>query len=68
MKKLLDINEVGDLLQLSIHTIYHQRHRREGVGALGINLGGRHGRLRWREADIERWLDEQEENVRESVG
>lgn len=56
MERLLDINEVSEWLQLSVNTIYHQRHRREGVGELAYSVGGR---LRWEQSELERWLKEQ---------
>lgn len=54
IRTLLDIQEVSTLVGLPIATLYQQRHKRVGVGALAIRLG-RH--LRWRPEDIETWLD-----------
>ena len=56
MKKLLSASEVAELTGLPLNTIYKHRHQRTGLGALAVKVG-RH--LRWRESDIESWLDEQ---------
>lgn len=56
MKKLLTATEVAEITGLPLDTIYKHRHLRSGVGALAVKVG-RH--LRWRESDIEAWLDEQ---------
>lgn len=64
MRTLLTITEVAEIVSLPISTLYQQRHRRVGVGALAIRVG-RH--LRWRPEDIERWLDEQTGKAREEA-
>jgi predicted DNA-binding transcriptional regulator AlpA len=58
---LLSIKEVSEFVGLPISTIYSQRQRRVGIGALGIPIG-RH--LRWRLSDIDTWLDAQVEQAR----
>ena len=60
MKKLLTAEEVAHLTGLPLNTIYKHRHQRKGLGALAVKVG-RH--LRWRESDIEAWLDEQVERA-----
>jgi len=49
--------EICAHLHLPKSTIYDQRHRGVGIGALAIKVG-RH--LRWRWEDVDRWLDEQQ--------
>lgn len=66
LRTLLDIQDVSDVVGLPVATLYQQRHRRIGVGALAIRVG-RH--LRWRPEDIEAWLDAQSEKAqKEAVG
>lgn len=66
LRTLLDIRGVSDVVGLPVATLYQQRHRRIGVGALAIRVG-RH--LRWRPEDIEAWLDEKSGQARkEAVG
>ena len=45
MKQLLEISQVSEIVGLSESTLYQQRHRRVGIGALALRVG-RH--LRWR--------------------
>ena len=66
MEQLLKISDVSKVAGLPESTIYQQRHRRVGLGAVAIRVG-RH--LRWRPEDIEAWLDEQSDKARkEAVG
>lgn len=57
---LLSLEEVADWLGLSAHTLYQWRYRsRYGAkaeGPPGIRVGGR---VRYRRADVEKWLDSQ---------
>lgn len=64
LRTLMDIRGVSDLVGLPVATLYQQRHRRIGVGALAIRVG-RH--LRWRPEDIEAWLDTQSEKAQEEA-
>jgi excisionase family DNA binding protein len=64
MRRLLTIEEVSDLLGLPVRTLYGQRHRRVEPGCLGIRVG-RH--VRWRESDLEDFLDRQQRNERRAV-
>lgn len=54
MIQLLTTTEVCELLKISPHTLYQWRLRNEGPVAIKV---GRH--LRFREADVDRWLDTQ---------
>ena len=54
--RLLDIDQVGEILGLTREAIYGRRRRDEFPPA--ILMGGV---LRWRTADIEAWLDERRE-------
>jgi excisionase family DNA binding protein len=51
--QLLTPQQVSELLQMPLQTLYTWRSRGEGPPALKL---GRH--LRYRRADVERWLDE----------
>ena len=53
----LTIEEVADLFGRSRESLYTERHRRSGVGSLGVSVGKR---LYWRRADIDAWFDEQQ--------
>jgi len=64
MEHLLDISQVSEAAGLPKATLYQQRHRRVGIGALAIRVG-RH--LRWRPGDIEAWLDAQSEKAQEEA-
>ena len=64
VRRLLHVNEVAESMGLPVATLYQQRHRRVGVGALAIRVG-RH--LRWRPEDIEAWLDAQSEKAQEEA-
>ncbi len=61
---LLTIDDVSKFVGLPVSTIYSQRHKRVGIGALGLRIG-RH--LRWRPSDIEAWLDAQSEKAQEEA-
>ena len=54
---LADIDEVTTYFGIPKQTIYDQRHRGVGVGALGIRVG-RHLKFRW--SDIDRYIAEQQ--------
>ena len=58
---LLDIHEVSDVVGLPVATLYQQRHRRVGVGALAFRAG-KH--LRWDPNRLQRWIDEQSDKAR----
>ena len=64
MRKLLTASEVAEITGLPLNTIYKHRHMGRGVGALAVKVG-RH--LRWRESDIEAWLDEQVERSKKEA-
>jgi len=55
-KSLASAKEVSAYLGVPLSTIYQWRYR--GVGPRAVKVG-RHLRYRW--ADVERWLDEQAE-------
>ncbi|GAA0637949.1 hypothetical protein GCM10010174_69720 [Kutzneria viridogrisea] len=56
-RPLATIAEVAAYLQIPVATLYNQRHRRVDIGALAKKIGGH---LRWRWADIEAYLDQQQ--------
>lgn len=56
------VEDVIAYLGIPRQTIYDQRHRGVGIGALGIKVG-RHLRFRW--SDIDHYLDEQARASRE---
>ncbi len=64
LRTLLDIESVSEVIGLPVATLYQQRHRRVGIGALAIRAG-KH--LRWRPEDIEAWLNKQSEKAREEA-
>ncbi|WAL64465.1 helix-turn-helix domain-containing protein [Amycolatopsis cynarae] len=55
-RPLAGIAEIAEHLGIPPSTIYDQRYRGTGVGALAIKVG-KH--LRWRWKDIDAWLDQQ---------
>ena len=54
---LAGIGEIADYTGTPPETLYYQRKRGVGLGALAIKIG-KH--LRWRWEDVDRWLDEQQ--------
>ena len=52
----LTIEEVAALFGRSRESLYTERHRGSGLGALGVPVGKR---LYWRRADIDAWFDSQ---------
>jgi excisionase family DNA binding protein len=52
--RLGSVEEVSEYLGVPVSTLYVWRHRRKGPRASRV---GRHLRYRW--ADVEKWLDEQ---------
>ena len=54
MNRLLTTEEVADLLQVPVSTLYQWRYRRKGPPAIQI---GRH--LRYREDRLSEWIDDQ---------
>jgi predicted DNA-binding transcriptional regulator AlpA len=55
-ERLLDIDEVGELLGLTREAIYARRHRNDFPPAIVMT-----GALRWRMSDIDAWLDDRRE-------
>jgi excisionase family DNA binding protein len=55
-RRLLIPEEVAEILGVPVTTLYQWRHKRVGPKSLRV---GRH--LRYREADLETWLREQEQ-------
>jgi predicted DNA-binding transcriptional regulator AlpA len=53
----LTIEEVAALFGRSRESLYTERHRGSGLGALGVSVGKR---LYWRRADIDDWFDRQQ--------
>jgi excisionase family DNA binding protein len=51
--RLWNIEEVAEYLQLSIHSIYKMTARKAAVRIPYIRIGGK---LRFRQADVDRWL------------
>ena len=64
LKPLLTVEDVARIVGLPVSTIYQQRHRRVGVGALGFRTG-KH--LRWNSRSLEQWIDEQSDKAREEA-
>ena len=58
--ELLDVGDLCRLLGLTRKALYNRRHR-DGALPPAIKLGTS---LRWRPADVERWLEESREEVR----
>lgn len=58
--EFLSVAELAALLHRTPSSIYTERHRGEGVGALGIRVGRR---LLWRRSDLDRWWDRQIEET-----
>ena len=56
-RPLAEPPEVAAYCRVSLSTLYDQRHRGVGVGALGFRVG-KHLRFRWE--DIDRWVTEQQ--------
>jgi excisionase family DNA binding protein len=61
LSELLSVTELSEYLRISVNTIY--RWRVQGTGPRAARMG-KH--LRWRRAEVERWLREREE--REAAG
>jgi len=66
VEKLLKINEVSDLLQVSPKTIYNWVCYGYIPYFKVYNMRGREGLLRFRESDIEKWLQKRKQNGRAS--
>lgn len=62
--ELLKVEEVATLTRRTAQALYNERHRGEGIGALGVKVGKR---ILWRRRDIDAWIDEQVAASRESV-
>jgi predicted DNA-binding transcriptional regulator AlpA len=56
-ERLLRLNEVAEMLAVKPHTINQWNWRGLGPPALKI-----HGRVRYRLADVEKWIEEQTAN------
>ena len=56
--RLLDLAEVAAWLNVAPKTLRDMRYRRTGPPALKVG-----GQLRWRAADVERWLDAQRDTA-----
>lgn len=54
--RLLDINQVAYLFNLTPEAIYNRRHRNQFAPAIKIGK-----LLRWRLSDIEKWLNDRRE-------
>ena len=57
-ERLLSVQEVAELLQVPVTTIYHWRHRGEGPRPMRL---GKH--LRFDPADVARWIEVQKASV-----
>lgn len=53
LDRLLSVEELGELLQVPVATIYQWRYRREGPEAIRI---GRY--LRFNPRDVKKWIDD----------
>jgi len=51
--------QVAEYLGLSVNTLYNMRLR--GEGPVAHKWGGRSGPLRYRQADVEKWLEQKRE-------
>ena len=56
---LLRAEQVAEYLGLSVQTLYNMRLR--GEGPVAHKWGGRSGPLRYRQADVEKWLEQNRE-------
>lgn len=59
MGKLLTIEEVGEQLGLAPQTIYRKRSEKASLPT-AVKIGGR---IRWRQEDVDTWVDAQLEKV-----
>ncbi len=57
-ERLWSVQDLAEFLGVPVMTVYHWR--RTGYGPRGSKVGRY---VRYREADIERWIDEQVEKV-----
>jgi predicted DNA-binding transcriptional regulator AlpA len=57
-ERLLDINELADWLGFTPKGIRAMRYRGEAPPAVKVG-----GRIKWRPADVERWLDAQRDTA-----
>ena len=64
LKQLLTVEDVARILGLPVSTIYGQRLRRVGVGALAFRTG-KH--LRWDPDRVKSWIDDQSDKAREEA-
>ena len=51
----LNVEDVAALFGRSRASIYVERHKGEGLGALGVQVGKR---LFWRRADVDAWFEQ----------
>ena len=56
---LLRADQVAEYLGLSVNTLYNMRLR--GEGPVAHKWGGRSGPLRYRQADVDKWLEQKRE-------
>jgi len=60
---MLTLQETAELLSVAPQTLYSWRHR--GIGPRGYRLNG--GGVRYRQSDVESWLDQQADEPRRAV-
>jgi excisionase family DNA binding protein len=61
MSHLMTVEEVAEYLGLSVDTLYSYRSNGADLGPPAIRIGRR---LRWRQTDVDAWIDERAEKAR----
>lgn len=62
MEKLLKINEVSEILQMSPKTIYNWVSCKQIPFFKVYSARGKHGAVRFRQSDLEQWLKKRKQN------
>jgi len=53
----LNVEELAEMFGRTVGSVYTERHRGEGIGALGVRVGRR---LFWRPADIDAFFEQRQ--------